>query len=226
MQLLSVNVGQAKLLTMAKGPRRTGIFKVPTSGPVEVTPEGLAGDVICDGKHHGGLDQALYVYGGPDYEWWSRALGYDLTPGTFGENLTIAGLESAGLNVGDTLYFAGVVAEVTAPRIPCSTLAVRMGDPAFAKQFQAAERPGVYCRVIRTGPVQAGELVTISPYRGETVSVLEYFRCYYDHQPSGPRLRRLLAAPIDARGRADLEKQLARLPAESKPETDLGNQVE
>ena len=34
---------------------------------VRVTVLGLADDAICDVKHHGGVDQAVYVYGQADY---------------------------------------------------------------------------------------------------------------------------------------------------------------
>ncbi len=119
---------------------------------------GLEGDSIVDKKNHGGRDQAVYIYGGADYAWWSRArpdLDHGYQPGTFGENLTISDLESAEYAVGDRLQIGEVVLEVTAPRIPCVTLAARMGDPQFIKAFMAAERPGLYCRVIVEG-IRAG----------------------------------------------------------------------
>ena len=57
-----------------------------------------------DTKNHGGPDQAVYVYGGADYAWWSAELEQELAPGTFGENLTISDLESAPLAIGDRLH--------------------------------------------------------------------------------------------------------------------------
>ena len=130
---------------------RTGIFKFPTNEAVKVTKLGLEGDVIVDKKHHGGPDQAVYVYGAADYEWWSKELGREIAPGTFGENLTIGELESAQFNIGDYLYVGEVTLQVTAPRIPCGTFATRMDDPQWVKRFRHAERPGLYCRVIQEG---------------------------------------------------------------------------
>ena len=143
MRLVSVNVGREQALSHAKASGKTGIFKRSVDTPVPVTALGLEDDTICDTENHGGADQAVYVYGAPDYRWWSEELGRDLTPGTFGENLTVADLESADLTIGDRLHIGRVVLEVTAPRIPCVTLARRMEDPAFLKRFRAAERPGV-----------------------------------------------------------------------------------
>lgn len=212
MRLLSVNVGKEETIEGAKSSGKTGIFKRPSTGAVTVGRLGLVGDHINDTENHGGEDQAVYVYGWPDYAWWSAELGYELEPGTFGENLTVSDLESAKLNIGDRLHFAEVVLEVTAPRIPCVTLAARMGDPSFVKRFRYAERPGVYCRVIQIGSIKADEPVTRTPYSGESiVSALELFRLFYEPDNSETTLRRILATPIDIRGRNEYEQELARV---------------
>lgn len=207
--LISVNIGKAQAIGAKSG--QTGIFKRHQEGPVQVNADGLTGDAICDTENHGGVDQAVYVFGLPDYAWWSEALGYDLAPGTFGENLTVSELESATFNIGDRLQVGEVVLEVTAPRIPCVTLATRMGDPAFAKRFRHAERPGVYCRVIEEGKVQAGDSVTLEPYTGETLSALEMFRDFYKANLSEATIRRHLAAPIAVRDRVEKEAALVKL---------------
>jgi MOSC domain-containing protein YiiM len=183
MQILSVNIGEERAIRNAKSSGKTGIYKIPSTAPVEIGPYGLQGDVIIDVEHHGGLEQAVYVYFSPDYAWWSQELGQELLPGTFGENLTISGLESAQISIGDRLLTSQVILEVTYPRIPCVTLAARMGDPSFVKRFRLAERPGVYCRVIQPGTVQAGETVTYQPCVGATTTVNQMFRDYYKSRP-------------------------------------------
>lgn len=204
MQLLSVNIGQERSIQNGKRTEATGIYKLPVATPVQVTPLGLVGDAVVDVENHGGVDQAVYVYGAPDYAWWSAQLGYELAPGTFGENLTIGGLESVDLSIGDILHIGAVSLQVTAARIPCATLAARMGDPGFVKRFRAAERPGAYCRVLQTGVVQAGDPVTLARYAGETISLVAMFRDFYDPQPSAESIRRHLAAPIAERARAHI----------------------
>lgn len=211
MIVLSVNVGRATAIQTARTTKQTGIYKLPVDGPVRVTLLGLEDDAICDAKHHGGVDQAVYVFGAPDYDWWSAELGRDLPPGTFGENLTVAGLESATFSIGDRLHMEEVVLEVTSPRIPCATLAARMGDPMFVKKFRRAERPGLYCRVIHEGRVRAGETVTLERCTGALLTALEMFRDYYDGQWDEARIRRHLAAPIAIRDRVDMERKLAEL---------------
>ena len=217
MKVLSVNVGRLTQLPGVKEVGQTGIFKTPADGPVMVTTLGLAGDAIADTQNHGGPDQAVYIYGAPDYAWWAAELGRPLPPGTFGENLTLDGLESARLSVGDRLHLAEVVLEVTAPRIPCATLAARMGDPTFVKRFRHAERPGVYCRVIRQGQAVAGEAVRLEPFAGPRLGVLEMFRDYYANVWDEAKLRRHLAAPVAIRDRVELEERLARLIERDEP---------
>jgi MOSC domain-containing protein YiiM len=211
MNLLNINIGRMTPLPGVKGVGQTGIFKTPVAGPVMVTTLGLEGDAIADTRHHGGPDQAVYVYGAPDYAWWAAELGRPLLPGTFGENLTLDGLASAVLSVGDRLHLAEVVLEVTAPRIPCATLAARMGEPAFVKRFRAAERPGVYCRVLRQGQAAAGEAVRLEPHPGPTITVLEMFRDYYANEWDEAKLRHHLAAPVAIRDRVEMAERLARL---------------
>ncbi len=211
MQLISINIGQNQTLLNGARLEATGIFKTSSNQPVQVTALGLQGDFIADAKNHGGLDQAVYVYGGMDYAWWAAELGRELAPGTFGDNLTISELESAGFSIGDRLHFDGVTLEVTAPRIPCSTLAARMADPKFVKKFRQAERPGLYCRVIQPGMLQVGEAARVQKWAGESLTVLEMFRNYYEKDKSEEMVRRQLRAPICIRSRNDLEIELQTL---------------
>ncbi len=188
----------------------TGIFKEPVA-EAEVSFLGLRGDTISDTENHGGPDQALYVYGVPDYEWWTAGLGHELPSGAFGENLTVTDLESGSIRIGDRLHIGEAILEITAPRIPCVTLAARMEDPAFVRRFRHAGRPGVYCRVIMEGVVRAGDDVIFESYRGETISAMEMFRDFFEPDASEETVRRHLAAPIAVRDRAERERQLAEI---------------
>ena len=208
MQLLSINIGAARAVDPARPHDITGIYKEPVAGPVQVTRLGLPGDAIISTRHHGGPDQAVYVYGGADYAWWAGELGRELAPGTFGENLTIGDLESAPLVIGDRLHIGGVLLEVTAPRIPCDTFARRMGDPDFVARFRAAERPGCYCRVIHEGTIQVGDPVTLEPYAEEPVTIGEVFRDYYEREHSLKDIYRFLAAPLAERARETKQRQM------------------
>jgi MOSC domain-containing protein YiiM len=211
MELISVNIGAMRIQPKGDETETTGIYKIPITGPVMIAAYGIPGDFIGDAKNHGGPDQAIYVYGMSDYAWWSEELRKHLEPGTFGENLTISELESASVDIGDRFHIASVVLEVTAPRTPCATLARRMGDLEFAERYRRAERPGLYCRVIRSGEVQAGDPAVLERHEGEGVNVLDLFREHYHRDKDVATLRRFLDSPIAARVRRDLEKDLETL---------------
>jgi len=202
-RLVSVNVGR-----IVDG---TAIDKRPAEGSVAVGTEGLAGDQIGSPKHHGGPDQAAYAYGTVDYTWWSAELGRELPPATFGENLTIEGLESGTCSIGDRLAIGTTLFEVTAPRIPCGTLARRMGDTRFIRRFRDARRPGLYLRVLEPGQVTAGDTVTLTPAPPGGLPLLELQDLFYRRKASKGAIERALAAPIAIRDRHYLERQLAKV---------------
>ena len=210
MKLANVNIGQEHTQQNGNKLETTGIYKLPTPEPVHISSLGIKEDFIASKKHHGGPDQAIYVYGTTDYDWWSTELGRDLYPGTFGENLDITELESAQFNIGDRLLIGSVILEITAPRIPCGTLAARMEDPQFVKHFRHAERPGFYCRVIQEGIVEMGNDVKIERYKKETVSVIQIIRDYYDKDKNEETIRKQLNAPIAIRLRTALEEDLQK----------------
>ena len=217
MKLLSVNIGASQALEVGDHAIKTGIFKTPTTGQVRVAKHGLASDVVQNTKHHGGPDQAVYVYGTGDYAWWNERLQTKLEPGSFGENLTVTDLESANLRIGDRLRIGTVLLEIAASRIPCSTLAARMNDTGFVKKFRRASKPGLYCRVLEEGLLQAGDTVTLEPSDVPYLTVLETFEMYYDPNPSLEMIERILAAPVAIRVRKMYEPMLEKLKSQLQP---------
>ena len=207
MRLRSVNIGTATPFKETSA-RVTGIFKMPVPEAL-VTAKGVAGDAVCDRKHHGGRDQAIYVYGQPDYDWWSKELGRPLDPGTFGENLTIDGLSSAEIHIGDRFEIGDVVLEVTSPRIPCRTFAARMDDKMFVKSFLAARRPGVYARVLGEGTVRPGDSITHIPFAGEQVLAVEMTETWNRRDLPAETIARYLATPIHHKERERWAKKLS-----------------
>ena len=212
MIIVSVNRAMPADVELAGRTRFTAIAKQPADGSVTVGVDGLAGDGVGSPKHHGGPDQAVYAYGLEDYRWWEEHLGRTLDPGTFGENLTIAGLESRELAIGDRLNVEGGLAmEVTAPRIPCGTLAATMDDGRFVERFRTAARPGAYLRVITPGEVAAGATVERDAAVDPELTLIEMFELSYNSGATADQLRRALAAPIAVRARDDYRRRLERI---------------
>jgi MOSC domain-containing protein YiiM len=161
--LVSVNVGLPRQVQWRGRVITTGIWKAPVAGGVAVRSEHLDGDAQADLRVHGGPDKAVYAYAVEDYAWWAGQLGRELSPGTFGENLTTTGLDLLQAAVGDRWHVGDAVLEVSQPREPCYKLGIRMGDDGFPLRFRRARRPGAYLRVIRTGTVTAGDRVRVEP---------------------------------------------------------------
>jgi MOSC domain-containing protein YiiM len=157
----SVNVGAPRTVAWAGRHVVTSIWKAPVNGRVGVAGTNLAGDAQADLRVHGGPDKAVYAYAGEDYRWWEAALGSDLAPGTFGENLTLAGVDLDQAVVGEVWEAGTARLAVTQPRLPCFKLGIRMGDAGFVQRFDDARRYGVYLRIVHAGEVGAGDVIKV-----------------------------------------------------------------
>jgi MOSC domain-containing protein YiiM len=121
---------------------------------VWLTQLNLAGDFQADQRNHGGPDQALCVYCGVHYAYWSRQLGQELTAGSFGENLTLAGSwTEADVCIGDVFALGEAVVQVTQPRSPCWKIARRWQTPLLSLWMQETGYTGWYMRVLQPGQV-------------------------------------------------------------------------
>jgi MOSC domain-containing protein YiiM len=206
-RLVAINIGTP---TVQPGSSEvTGIVKTPRSGAVMIDATGVLGDAVMDRKHHGGPDQAVYLYLMSDYDWWMEDLGGSIEPGTFGENLTIDGVPGETLAIGDRFAIGDVLLEVTYHRTPCATFARRMRDPKWVRRFHRAGRPGAYARVLQAGIVSAGMDVGYRPFEGERVTVSELMS--FDGVADLPQdlLRRALQTPIRLKTREKYEALLS-----------------
>ncbi|GAC1534358.1 MAG: MOSC domain-containing protein [Candidatus Velthaea sp.] len=154
--IVSVNIGGIRKLRMPRGEVDSAIVKLPATVPVALRGNSLAGDEQANRKYHGGPDRAVYAYASEDYRWWEARLGRTLEPGTFGENLTTAGIDVNAALIGERWTIGrDAVLEISMPRVPCSRLAARMGDPAFVATFAQALRLGPYFRIVTHGDIAA-----------------------------------------------------------------------
>ena len=210
MYVVSVNAGRAELMQIGVRTVSTGIRKAPVERGYAGTL-GLEGDVVVNEKHHGGPDQALYLYSSEDYAWWAHELGEVPEPGTFGENLTLSSFGSGEVRIGERFRVGQALLEVTSPRVPCATFATRMGEPNWVKRFAEARRTGLYVRVLEPGEIAAGDPVERLGGGEGHPTALELMDAWYDPSPDAELLERVLAAPIAIRDRGAFEKKLARL---------------
>ena len=186
--VVSVNVGTPRELPWRGRTVRTAIWKHPVPGRVKVRGVNVDGDDQGDREVHGGVDKALYSYAAEDYEWWGNELGQELAPGTFGDNLTVRGIDVSGAEVGERWRVGGTLLEVAQPRTPCFKLGIRMGSQRFPRRFAAARRPGAYLRILTEGEVAAGDPVEVVHRPGHGLSVAEVSRIYHDDHAAAARL--------------------------------------
>jgi MOSC domain-containing protein YiiM len=186
--VVSVNVGRPRQVRWHDRTVTTGIWKQPVEGRVRAANVNLDGDDQADRRVHGGPTKAIYAYSSEDYEWWARELGSPTAPGTFGENLTIAGIDLAAAVVGETWGIGTATLRVTEPRIPCFKLGIRMGDAAFVDRFASAARPGTYLAIEAPGDIEAGDAIrrVHRPRHGVTIGTVE--RAYHGHDELLPQL--------------------------------------
>jgi MOSC domain-containing protein YiiM len=191
-RLEAVNVGTPRPIERSNGSVETSsIWKEPVSGRVAVRGVNIHGDDQADRRVHGGPDKAVYAYAGEDTDWWESQLGRELGPGTFGENLTLRGVDVTGARIGERWRIGTALFEVTSPRVPCWKLAKKMDDPRFIKRFAQAGRPGAYLRIIEEGELAAGDEVEIVSRPDADVTV-GLFAEAFEHDRS--LLSRLLEA--------------------------------
>ena len=185
MRILSVNVGRPRDNPWKDDLEFTGIDKRPVTGPVTVTAPGpkgdggvgLAGDRVGDAKHHGGALQAVYAYSREDYGHFEALLGRELHAGVFGENLTTEGHDLSEARIGERWKGgAGLVLEVTCPRIPCGTFRGWMGVPGWLKTFTREARPGAYLSVVEPGPVERGDELEVAERPDHDVTIAMFFK--------------------------------------------------
>ena len=163
-----------------------------------------------DREHHGGVDQAVYLFGEDDRLWWQDTLKRDVGPGFFGENLLIDGLSSQQICIGDQFQIGDVVLEITAPRIPCATYAAHIGSGQAIKQFYAAARPGAYARVLQEGRIRPEAQVTYVPYTGIRVKVIEMMAQYLRRYSDPEFLQRVLHTPAHYKMHQEARRRLGK----------------
>jgi MOSC domain-containing protein YiiM len=145
--LLSINI--------SKG----GVPKQPRPSCL-VTASGLAGDRQRDLEYHGGPDRAVCLYS-QDLIEALRAEGHPISPGTIGENFTVAGVPWSEMVPGAKFDVGEVRIELTDYAVPCNNIAGSFSRRRMARVSQKVH-PGwsrLYARVLREGTVRVGDAV-------------------------------------------------------------------
>lgn len=156
----------------------------------------VEGDGQGDLGGHGGENRAVLVYQLDSYRHWAAELSRnDLSPGMFGENLTIDGLPDDEVCIGDRYRIGDAVFEVTQPRVTCYRAGMRIGVPRMAELLVSHRRPGFYCRVITEGEIEAGQEIVKIAAGPERMTVADIDALLYLPGHSREALERALRIP-------------------------------
>lgn len=207
MKIVTVNIGEPRIILHRGKEVKTGLFKFPVNEPIFLGNEDVANDHVIDRKHHGGVDKACYLYSADHYEYWKTIYPeLDFTWGMFGENLTVEGLQEAEINIGDIFRIGETLVQATQPRQPCFKLESRFNDPMIIRKFIDSGFSGVYVRVLQTGFVKTGDLMERIEIK-DSVSIQKVYEWIYASEYD-PKVAKAINNPfIAASCRKDLLKR-------------------
>ncbi len=130
-----------------------GTAKTPVDS-VEVVPEGIRGDA-----HSGKWHRQISMLDRESVLSFSEGTGLDISPGDFGENLTIQGIDITLLTPGSRISGpGGLLLEVTQVGKECHgdrcDIYTRVGTCIMPAR-------GVFCRVVETGHLHRGDILRL-----------------------------------------------------------------
>jgi len=152
MKIVSLNAALPSTQLYGEEEVFTGGAKRPVARAM-LRHSGFEGDGQGDKVNHGGPDKAVCVYPLDHYAYWQKALGRDIGPGAFSENLTVSGAVETEVCIGDVFRVGEATVQVSMPRTPCGKLAAKNGERLFAKWVAQSGYTGFYMRVLSEGMV-------------------------------------------------------------------------
>lgn len=119
---------------------------------------GLEGDSWAHPRIHGGPERAvLIVTAGSLAD--LREIGFVLSPGSLGENLTADGIDACRFEAGQRYRAGEAVLQLTHMREPCRTLDVY--GRGIRRAVGESLRGGFYARVLQPGMISAGAIIAL-----------------------------------------------------------------
>jgi MOSC domain-containing protein YiiM len=213
-ELVSVNVALPSYLCERRGHMiESGIRKRPVaSETVAVSETNISGDGQADLTVHGGPEKAVYAYPSEHWAPWTEELkpAQPYGPGSFGENLSLAGILEDEACIGDIWRWGDVRLQICQPRYPCYKLAEVLKRPSVVKGMVQNGRTGWYFRVLTPGvaPASGGIEIEARDPAGVTVAMVHAARL-----PGADKSLVARAASVEALSRVlkwELAEALAR----------------
>jgi molybdopterin adenylyltransferase len=174
LEIVSVNLSEEK-----------GTVKHPVA-EVMVDSQGIQGDA-----HAGPGNRQVSLLGEESIARFARQVGRELRPGDFGENLTVRGMDTAGVALLDRFCFREVELEVTQIGKECHG----RGCSIFREIGQCVMPvEGVFSRVVQGGIIQPGESgrQIAKQFRFLVITLSDRAAAGQYEDRSGPRLKAVL----------------------------------
>lgn len=188
--IVSFHVGKIQEVDYGNKPVLTAIFKQATDKRHWISFTGVEGDAQGDTVNHGGRDKAICVYLLPSYSYW-KALGRELTPGAFGENMTISNWTEEDICIGDEYSIGNLVVQVSQPRQPCFKLGIRNQWPELVQLSRESGYTGFYFRVLEEGEAAQGMEVKLLRRAENSMSIKEANAIMYGKASTVEQLEQL-----------------------------------
>ena len=194
MKVISTNLGKSTKIQWNGEETTTGIYKYPVNGPLFLDLENVANDTISNRTVHGGVHKACYLFSSDHYPYWKEKYPlFDWDWGMFGENLTVEGLDESTLKIGNIFKLGTALVQVTQPREPCFKLGIRFGDQKILKEFIDHGFPGSYVRVLQTGHVTKGDVLTLVEESKNPLTIQQFYQLLFAREKD----KKLLQLAID-----------------------------
>ncbi len=193
MKIIYTNIAKPTTFIWNGKEETTGIYKIPTEGPIYLGKSNVKGDEVTDRKHHGGEFKACYLFSKKHYEYWKNLYpNLDWNWGMFGENLTVEGLDETKISIGDIYKVGSALIQITQPREPCYKLGVRFGNQKIIKQFIEHGFPGTYVRILKEGIVKSGDNFELVKKAEKSMTTAQFYNLLYSKEKDVSLIRLIL----------------------------------
>ena len=154
LRVLQTFVGRPGVIgALRNGEVSSAIRKAPVEAETLALGEiNLTGDDQADRSVHGGPDKSVYCYPSEHAAAWI-ADGFDLPPGSVGENVALEGATETHVHLGDIWRWGTAKIQISQPRAPCFKLTMHTSRKDIGPHMIATGRSGWYVRTLQPGTI-------------------------------------------------------------------------
>jgi MOSC domain-containing protein YiiM len=169
-KIISLAIGKAKKHIWENSEELSAIDKVRVK-EANLRFEGFLGDGVANIEFHGGKDRAVCIYAFENYAVWEKEFNLKLKLPSFGENITMEGMEEKDVFIGDIYRIGEAIVQVSQGRIPCSTISKFNNEKKLLNRVYTTGLTGYFCRVLEEGRIEEAAQVQLLEPNEKRISV-------------------------------------------------------